>query len=268
MKLAVILAAAGSSRRYTQSGGIRSKLEEDLGGRPVLQRTVELFTKLDLDDVNVGPIIVAGPADEESYTAFCEHHADRLSLLGAKVCRGGVTHRWETIRNALALVPADSTLVAIHDAARPCTPPALVARVVQAAARHGAAVPAVDTTDTIKRAVDTDAPAQDLDPLAGILGVQEQPTRLRIVQETLDRTGLIQVQTPQVFARDLLARAYAQTDLTSTDDASLVERLGHQVVVVEGDALNIKITRPRDLDLARAILGVRAPEGRATHKKF
>ncbi|HRJ50428.1 MAG TPA: 2-C-methyl-D-erythritol 4-phosphate cytidylyltransferase, partial [Phycisphaerales bacterium] len=112
------------------------------------------------------------------------------------------------------------------------------------------------------------APAQDLDPLAGILGVQEQPTRLRIIQETLDRTGLVQVQTPQVFARDLLVRAYAQSDLTSTDDASLVERLGHKVVVVEGDALNIKITRPGDLALARAILNVKGPEDRPAHMRF
>jgi len=76
------------------------------------------------------------------------------------------------------------------------------------------------------------------------------------------------VQTPQVFESGLLRRAYDQTDLSSTDDAGLVERLGERVVVVEGDVRNLKITRPADLELARAVIGVRAPEGRPMNKKF
>jgi 2-C-methyl-D-erythritol 4-phosphate cytidylyltransferase len=89
-----------------------------------------------------------------------------------------------------------------------------------------------------------------------------------VVKETPDRAGLMLVQTPQVFEVGLLRRAYGQSDLSSTDDATLVERLGERVVVVDGEARNIKITRPADIDLARAILGVKAPEGRASHKRF
>jgi len=268
MRLAIIIAAGGASRRYTNEGGIRSKLEEDLGGRPVLQRTVELFTKLDLNDVTVGPIVVAGPAHDEAFREFHERHADRLALLGARICRGGETHRWESVRNALALVPPDATHVGVHDAARPCASPAMIERVVRAAMRHKAAVPVLETTDTLKRIVEIDEPAAEADPLADILGVKADPTKTRVITQTLDRAGLVQVQTPQIFAADLLRRAYAQADLSGTDDASLVERLGARVAAVDGDAMNIKITRPRDIDLARAILGVRAPEGRATHKKF
>jgi len=75
-------------------------------------------------------------------------------------------------------------------------------------------------------------------------------------------------QTPQVFERDLFERAYAQPDLTSTDDAQLVERLGERVVVVEGDPRNIKITRPADISLARSIMGLKGPVEREAHKRF
>jgi 2-C-methyl-D-erythritol 4-phosphate cytidylyltransferase len=89
------------------------------------------------------------------------------------------------------------------------------------------------------------------------------------VTETVPRDGLMEIQTPQVFEADLLRRAYAQPDLRgATDDASLVERLGETVHVVEGDACNIKVTTPGDLRLVRAILGVKAPEARPVHKQF
>jgi 2-C-methyl-D-erythritol 4-phosphate cytidylyltransferase len=77
------------------------------------------------------------------------------------------------------------------------------------------------------------------------------------------------VQTPQVFTRELIMRAYAKGDLDGvTDDASVVERLGVEVVVVEGDPRNLKITVPEDLELLRTMLGAKGPEGRATHKRF
>ncbi len=265
MRVAVILPAAGASSRYLATGGLRSKLDEDLGGKPVLQRTVELFTKHD----DVGEIIVAGPAGEAEFAEFKERHADRLGLLGARVCRGGVTHRWETVRAALEQVGSEATHIAVHDAARPCVSMELLDRVFSAARRHGAAIPAVEVSDTVKRVKETGEKMGGDDGVAAILGeTAESAKPLRVVEGTVERRGLVLVQTPQVFEAGLLRRAYAQADLTSTDDAGLVERLGVRVVVVDGEARNIKITRPGDLGLARAILGLKEAEGRPVHKRF
>jgi 2-C-methyl-D-erythritol 4-phosphate cytidylyltransferase len=265
MRVAVILPAAGASSRYLSSGGLRSKLDEDLGGKPVLQRTVELFTKHD----DVGEIVVAGPADDAAFSEFKERHADRLGLLGAKLCKGGVTHRWETVKAALEQVGADCTHVAVHDAARPCVSMELLDRMFSAARKHGAVIPAFEVSDTVKRAVDTGETMGGDDDVAAILGeTAESRKPLRVVGETVDRRGLVLVQTPQVFEVGLLRKAYAQADLTSTDDAGLVERMGVRVVLVEGEARNIKITHPGDLALARSIMGLKEPEGRAVHKRF
>lgn len=276
MRIAVIIPAAGSGTRYAQSGGLRSKLDEDLGGKPVLQRTVEVFTKFDAPDATVAAIIVAGPHDPEAFAEFKERHGDRLGLLGAVLCRGGATHRWETVQAALALVPADCTHIAVHDAARPCFGPELLDRVFRAAGRHHAAIPAVEVVDSLKRVVQTDEALDEPDAAAAILGLSPADgPRLRYVGGQVDRAGLVMVQTPQVFSREVLLAAYEDGNIAAaskagpiTDDAGLVERLGRRVVVVEGDSRNIKITRAADLDLARQIMGVRAPEGRPAHKRF
>lgn len=264
MRVLVIIAAAGASRRYSEAGGLRSKLDEDLGGKPVLQRTVELFTKHD----RVASIVVAGPADPEAYSEFKQRYADKLGLLGARLCQGGKTHRWETVRNALEFAD-ECTHIAVHDAARPCASAELLDRLFDAAERFPAVIPGVDVPDTIKRVRETQEAMGGDDPVAAILGVNpETQRRVRCVEATIDRCGLMYIQTPQVFEMSLLKKAYTQKDLSSTDDAGLVERLGERVVVVEGEARNIKITRPPDVDLARAILGVRPPEGRPVHKRF
>ncbi len=263
MKLAVILPAAGASSRYRAAGGLRSKVDEDLGGRPVLQRTVELFIQRD----ETACVIVAGPHD--GWDEFLARHGDKLGLLGVKVCKGGLTHRYETVSRALQLVPPDCTHVAVHDAARPCTPPELIDRVLLAAERHAAVVPAVDVPDTVKRVSPSAAEQTETDPLDAILSGPASAGRpVRTVEATVSRERLVLVQTPQVFRRELLLRAYAQPDLTSTDDASLVEKLGEPVAVVEGDPRNIKVTRPVDLVTARLILQVRPPAEREAHKRF
>ncbi|MBL8756830.1 MAG: 2-C-methyl-D-erythritol 4-phosphate cytidylyltransferase [Phycisphaerae bacterium] len=277
MNLAVIIPAAGASTRYARAAAAeqgveiaRSKLDEDLGGRPVLHRTIELFANLAVEGVDVCAIIVPGPADPAAMAAFKARHGDKLGLLGCRVCPGGVTHRYETVRNAIALVPPAATHVAIHDAARPCASPELIERVLRAAERHPAVVPGLPVADTIKR-VAPDPIADDApDPLAAILGADasKRGPSLRAVEATLDRTHLVAAQTPQVFAAELIRRAYAQTNLDSTDDAQLVERLGQRVVVVPGEARNLKLTVPSDLALARAVLGLRGPESRPAHLKF
>ena len=264
MKLAVIIAAAGRSTRFSQGGTPgRSKLDEQLAGRPVLQRTVELFCKR--DDVDL--VVVAGPAD--GYDEFVQRHADKLGLMGVRLCKGGKTHRWETVRNALAEIDESFTHIAVHDGARPCTPIDLIDRIFEAAQKYPAVIPGVDVHDSLKRASTTAQVDEDIDPLDAILGdAGKSKVTTRTITGTVDRAGLVAVQTPQVFDAGLLRRAYAQSDLTSTDDAGLIERLGETVVVVEGDPRNIKITRSIDLRIASAFVVNNSESSRAAHKRF
>lgn len=269
LEVCVIIPAAGSGTRYAAGLEVpRSKLEEDLGGRPLLHRTIELFTNYEQPDVSIHSIIVAGPHDPAQMEAFRTRHGDKLGLLGAKLVPGGKTHRYETVHAALAHVPDACTHVAVHDAARPCTSRDLLDRLFGAAMKFAAVVPGMEIADTVKRIGPDEIGDPDPDPLASILGEGVRGPTYRAVEGTLDRKGLYTVQTPQVFEASLLKRAYGQSDLSSTDDAGLVERLGERVIVVPGEARNIKVTRPEDVHLARAIMGVHGPAERAAHKKF
>ena len=266
-RIAVIICAAGRSLRFAGGADLltdaRSKLDEDLGGRPVLQRAVELFTT----EPRVTSIVVAGPHDDERYDAFMLRHGDRLGLLGATPCRGGAEHRYETVAAALEHVPGDATHIAVHDAARPVTSPQLIERLLDAAEHHPAVVPGTPVADTLKRV----GPARDDDagdPLAAILGDAEAKPTVQPITETVDRSDLVSVQTPQVFRADLLRRAYQQADSSSTDDAQLVERLGEEVLVVPGDRMNIKITEQDDIRLARIIGKFPPPKDRPSLHKF
>lgn len=264
MNLTVIIPAAGASSRYTNTGGIRHKLEEDIAGRAVLYRSLELFTAR--DDVNA--IIVAGPHNENAFEEFRQFHGPKIGFYGGKLCRGGQTHRYESVKAALTQVEPDCTHVAIHDAARPCTSQRLIDRVLEAAQSHDAVIPAIAVGDTIKKTETADDAGTE-DPLDAILGESGKiNTTYARVTSTVDRSGLVLVQTPQVFKRALLQRAYAQDNLASTDDAGLIERLGEPVIVVEGEARNIKITHAEDLEIARALFGPGDAQRRDTHKRF
>jgi 2-C-methyl-D-erythritol 4-phosphate cytidylyltransferase len=149
---------------------------------------------------------------------------------------GGAT-RSESVRAGLAAVPADATIICVHDAARPFATPELFGRVIDAVvAGADGAVPAVAVTDTIKIVADG------------------------AVVSTPDRSSLVAVQTPQAFRADILRRAHQGGD-ASTDDAALVEQIGGHVVVVAGEPDNRKITHPDDLEWARRRLGATDPEG-------
>lgn len=271
MNIAVIIPSAGSSERYVATAraegneSVRSKLDEDLGGRPVLHRTVELFTNRE----EVGAIIVAGPKDEEAMDAFRARHADKLSVLGVTLIAGGESHRYQSVQRALAQVPDASTHVMVHDAARPGVPTDMLDRLFESATHRAAVIPALPIADTIKRVASAPELSAPADPLAAILG--DEATRApepRKVTETVDRSDLVAVQTPQIFSHELLQRAYAQDDLSSTDDAALVERLGEPVLVVEGDVRAMKITTPADLRALRAMLNLKGAADRAAHKRF
>jgi 2-C-methyl-D-erythritol 4-phosphate cytidylyltransferase len=150
----------------------------------------------------------------------------------AYAVEGGAT-RSESVRAGLALIPGEAEITVVHDAARPLARPALFAAVV-AAVEDGAdaAVPGVPLRDTVKQ-------------VAGG----------RVVA-TVQREGLVAVQTPQAFRTGALRRAHAGAP-EATDDAALVEAAGGKVVVVAGDAANLKLTEPEDLVLARALLAER-----------
>lgn len=148
---------------------------------------------------------------------------------GCTVVAGG-SSRSRSVRNGLAAVPADAGIVLVHDAARPLTTRATFDRVV-AAVRDGAdaAIPGLPVADTIKRVVDD------------------------VVDATVDRTGLVAVQTPQAFRADLLRAAHA-TGLEGTDDAAILEATGAKIQVVSGDERNRKLTTPEDLAILHAYL--------------
>lgn len=263
MNVCVIIPAAGSASRYLASGATRHKLDEDLAGREVLIRSIESFAKRD----DVSSIVVAGPHDDDDHQAFRERYGHKLGFFGVTLCKGGKDFRYESVQAAIAEVPEDATHIAVHDAARPCATSRLIDRVFEAAARFDAVIPAVPIGDTIKRTEEA-ADAADEDPLDAILGSGGKSNEsFSRVSGTLDRSGLVAVQTPQIFKRDLLIRAYSQPDLASTDDAGLVENLDVAVMVVKGERRNIKITTAEDLELARAFFG---PVGgsRETHKRF
>ena len=223
-RVGVILPAAGGSTRF---GGPHKKPFVSLAGRPVWLRAADLFTHR--SDVAVVLVVVA-PADRDEFAGRFGH----LLVPGRVRLVAGGAERFESVANALAELPADIDVVAVHDAVRPLTPPAVIDAVLRAAAEHGAAVPAVAVADTLKRAD------------AG-----------RVV-ETVPRAGLWQAQTPQAFRRDWLTAAYARRASLPgpvTDDAQLVEACGHPVRLVPGSPLGFKITTPDDLALAEAVLG-------------
>lgn len=247
MRIGVIIAAAGRSTRF----GERDKLSQDLGGRPVLLRTVEAFTKRD----EVVAIVVAAPPDD--IEGFRARFGPALGFNGARIVEGGRIERWESIQRALAAIPDDVTHIAVHDGARPFVSTELLSRVFAAAEVAPAVIPGIPVRDTLKRVADEQVAAAADDAIADlILGdLGKTSTSGRRVLETVARANLCQIQTPQVFDAALLRRAYATVDLAgTTDDASVIERLGEPVLVVEGDARNIKITAPEDLDLVRALM--------------
>jgi 2-C-methyl-D-erythritol 4-phosphate cytidylyltransferase len=154
-----------------------------------------------------------------------------------RVVAGG-KHRQDSVRAGLESLDASADYVAVHDAARPLVMPEQIERVLAVAREHGAAALAELVTDTLKRADEN-----------------------RLVSGGVSRDGLYAMQTPQIFARALLERAYAgvaTNNLTVTDEVSAVEHLGAKVVLVPNDEWNVKITYPRDLFLAQAALARRS----------
>lgn len=226
LRCAALVAAAGSSSRM---GGV-NKLMEPLDGVPVLVRTL---TALQLAQQVDEIIVAAREEDLVEISRLCHTYGVTKCT---KVIRGGESRAHSVLLAALE-APAETELLAVQDGARPLVTPELIDRVISAAARCGAAAPAIPVKDTIKSVRDGGA-----------------------VEQTLDRSGLRAVQTPQVFEASLLKAALqsaVEKAVPVTDDCSAVERLGKVVFLVEGEEENLKITTPVDLILAEAILQAR-----------
>ena len=221
-----LVAAAGSSSRM----GGTDKLMEFLDNVPVLMRTLTALQRA----AAIDEIVIAAREDAlVDISTLCKTYGITKC---SKVVRGGESRCHSVLLAALEASP-EAKLLAVQDGARPLVTPALIDRTVEAAAKCGAAAPAVPVKDTIK-------------------AVRDDGT----VAETLDRAALRAVQTPQIFESALLKaalQAAVEGGIPITDDCSAVERLGKRVYLVEGDEENLKITTPVDLILAEAILQAR-----------
>ena len=218
----VILAAAGRSSRFGDSN--YKKPFAPLAGRPVWIHSAERF--LERDDVKQVVIVVA-PEDRES---FLEKFGANIAFMGITLAEGG-EERADSVRSGLQKLADGIDMVAIHDAARPCLAAAWIDAVFEAGERTGAAILATPVTSTLKRI------SPDL-----------------TIAETVNREGLWEAQTPQVFRRDLLEKAFDRQRQSAgekaTDEAQLMEAIGQKVAVVRGSPINLKITSRQDLRLA------------------
>ena len=222
-RVSAVLVAAGSSTRMGFD-----KLSFDLGGETVLHRSIRAFEQ---DPLVTEIVLVAG-----KNRAFVEQQAADCTK-PVQIVTGGTT-RAESAKNGV--LAAHGELVAVHDAARPFVSASVITAALEAAARCGAAAPAVPVKDTIK-VVGTDG----------------------IVTATPERSTLMAVQTPQIFTAELLKQAYAQLaahPAAVTDDASVVELMGHKVATALGRYENIKITTPEDLLFAENLLAQQEQE--------
>jgi len=218
--VSVILPAAGSGKRF---GAESNKIFQLLGGREIFLRTIDLFAGR--DDVRQ-ILLVASAAD---IAELHERYGDQLADLGVELVQGGA-ERSHSVRNALARVDSSVDLICVHDAVRPCVRPEQIDAVLAKASATGAAILACPLHGTIKK----------VDGAGKIL-------------QTVDRDGLWEAQTPQVFERTLLIEAYDRGE-NATDDAETVQRTGAEVAVVQSDPNNIKITTQADLTFAETIL--------------
>lgn len=217
-----VLPAGGKGRRM---GGELPKQFLPLEGRPLLWHTLRAFERSRWVD----RVVVVLQPEDMAYCRRCVLEQGDCTKVGALVAGGH--ERFASVRAGLQALKKEDELVLVHDAVRPFVDEALIGRIVEAVQRSGAAIPGLPLKETVKQA---DGGRVD---------------------RTLDRSQLYGAQTPQGFWRELLLRAYEDLPASGvTDDAMLVERLGHPVEIVPGDERNIKVTTPLDLAWARWLL--------------
>lgn len=219
MKRYVVIVAGGQGVRM---GADRPKQFLEIGGKPILRHTIERFLAF---DPSFEVIVVLPSAQKEWWRDYCRQSGflERYSIVS-----GGIT-RFHSVQNALQYVGGQG-LVAVHDGVRPLVSRPLLERIFAAAEEAPAVIPAVPVVESVRK-------------------VEEEAS------VPVSRDGLVLVQTPQVFAAEVLRKAYDQPFSPSfTDDASVVEASGVRVHVVPGDRMNLKITTPEDLQYAEGLV--------------
>jgi len=227
--VSAIIPAAGKGLRF---GGKTNKQFLKINEKPILYYSIRQFEISSL----INEIILVVPEDwlSEIPQLLQKFQFKKLS----KIISGG-NERFNSVLNGLHVVDPKSNMIAIHDGVRPLVSTKLIDSTIIACIQHQAVTAAVPITDTVK------------------------VVQGGVIKSTLDRSLLWAIQTPQVFHYDLLMRAFQKKGEISskiTDDAMLIEHLGHTVKVVEGDYRNIKITSPGDLDLVRFYLDTTEPK--------
>ena len=227
MKTVAIIVAGGSGTRF---GAELPKQFLELGGKPILMRSIEAFANSGNCPVDV---IVTLPSDQmDLWQLLCDRYGFDVPH---RVVPGGET-RWHSVKHALDSMGDvnEVDIIAVHDGVRPMVTADVICRTIETARRDGAAIPVVALNDSVRQVVGE-------------------------ASHALDRSALRAVQTPQAFDARLLLDAYSLPyQPTFTDDASVVEQLGHPITLVEGDPHNLKITRPMDLALAEYLLNSNA----------
>ena len=216
-----IIVAGGSGKRF---GSDMPKQFLPLDGKPVLMRTIEKF-----DQAGAAIVVVLPVEHQEMWMSMCK---DGNFAVSHTIADGGKT-RFESVKNGIAAIEnlADGNLVAVHDGVRPLASVELINRCYDTAQKTGSAIPVVNPSDSIRQVMDD--------------GTSQQ----------LLRSSLRAVQTPQTFKAELLRGAYdVEESPLFTDDASVIEAIGHKVALVEGEIANIKITTPIDMVIATELL--------------
>lgn len=217
-----LIAAAGSGERL---GIDRPKAFAALGGRPLLAESLDRLDRSELVDA----IVVASPPGWEEPSILL---AEELAASKVVACVTGGASRGESVAAAFAEVPEEALVVVVHDAARPLLDESVLERLlVPLGEGYDGAVPVRPVADTLKRVRDG------------------------AIAETVERDGLVVAQTPQAFLAETLRRALSGDLARATDCASLVERAGGRVAVVEGDPRLLKVTTKDDLELVESWLG-------------
>jgi 2-C-methyl-D-erythritol 4-phosphate cytidylyltransferase len=242
MKVFVIIPAAGLGTRMAPVAGVAggkqkkppSKQFTELAGTPILIHTLRRFAAVDA----VSEIWIALRENEiAAFRARLESEANDGLTKKVELVVGG-EHRQQSAQNALnAIAAASEDIVLVHDAVRPFVTEEIIQEVIAAARKYGAAIAALPAVDTVKQV--------------------ERTANGALVKATIPRAGIVMAQTPQGFRYDIIKKAFdesAADGFLGTDEASLVERSGHEVAVVMGSPRNIKITTPSDMELAEFYL--------------
>jgi 2-C-methyl-D-erythritol 4-phosphate cytidylyltransferase len=241
MKVVVIIPAAGLGTRMASAASAKtkkpaaSKQFTELAGTPILIHTLRKFAA----SAEVAEIFVALRANEiEGFQARLGKEAKDVLKKSVRLVEGG-EHRQQSVANAMAAISAAADdIVLVHDAVRPFVTGEIIHDVIEAVRKHGAAIAGVPALDTIKEVQRTADGA--------------------VITATIPRERVVMAQTPQGFRYHVLKKAFDEAEadgFMGTDEASLVERSGHEVAVVMGSVRNIKITTPGDMELAEFYLG-------------